>query len=400
MKKYFLVIFLFAGILIAQKPYVLLVSFDGFRWDYLDRGITPNLNQLADNGVRALSLRPTFPSKTFPNHYAIITGMYNDHHGLIFNYFKNPYNGKIYRMGDEDAVRNPVWYRGEAFWETARRQGMKTASMFWPGSELTDSSRRPNYFKMYEHNKPYLERVDTVVNWLQMPYSQRPHFITLYFDAADTYGHRFGPNSEELNNAVANLDSVVGNLVSELNKIGMSDSLNMIFVADHGMTEISTEKVVNISEILKNYEVEIAGDGPVMMITPAENQLNEVYDLLKSKEKNYKVYKKENLPEYYHYKDDAFIPPIILSAKLGWSLISERTLKSRMYGKSKGNHGYEKDELDMNGIFIANGPAFKNGFRTGTVWNIDIYPLLSKILGIVPNHAIDGKPERIEYILK
>jgi len=187
MLKKIVVIFLFTCIIIsAQQPYVILVSFDGFRWDYLNRNITPNLENIRETGVSASSLRPTFPSKTFPNHISIITGMYNDHHGIISNYFKNPFTNEVYKLGNNSAVKDPKWYRGEAFWETAKRQGIKTASFFWPGSEVTDINRRPDYYKTYEHKKSYKERVDTVITWLKIPQEERPHFLTLYFDAADT----------------------------------------------------------------------------------------------------------------------------------------------------------------------------------------------------------------------
>ena len=155
---------------IAQShPYVLLISFDGFRWDYSERGITPNLDKMKQEGVHALSLKPSFPTKTFPNHYSIVSGMYPQNHGIIFNSFVNPITKDKYRLGDSNAVRNSEWYLGEAFWQTAERNGIKTASYFWPGSELTLDYRRPTYYKKYDHNKPYRERIDGVLNWLELP---------------------------------------------------------------------------------------------------------------------------------------------------------------------------------------------------------------------------------------
>ncbi|NMB82229.1 MAG: alkaline phosphatase family protein, partial [Ignavibacteria bacterium] len=176
----------------SGKPYVILVSLDGFRWDYLNRGLSPNLEFIRDNGASALSLRPTFPSKTFPNHQSIITGMYIENHGIIANTFRDEFKNELYRMGDTSAVRNSRWYLGEAFWETAERNGITTASYFWPGSEMNLEYRRPTYFENYEHNRPYEKRVEGVANWLKLPVDKRPHFITLYFDDTDTQGHRYG----------------------------------------------------------------------------------------------------------------------------------------------------------------------------------------------------------------
>ena len=226
MKKSVLILYflLISSFLAQSSPYVLLVSFDGFRWDYLNRDITPNLDAVIDNGVRASSLQPSFPTKTFPNHLSIVTGMYPENHGIIFNRFEDIETKKIYQLSDTSAVRNPIWYKGEAFWTTAEKNDITTASFFWPGSELTDKSRRPTYFKHYEHNQPYRERIDGVIDWLQLPQNERPHFITLYFHDTDSFGHEFGPNSTEINTSIQRIDSLVGYLNNELSKIGMKDS--------------------------------------------------------------------------------------------------------------------------------------------------------------------------------
>jgi len=380
-----------------NNPYVILISFDGFRWDYLDRGLTPNLDKIINDGVRALSLRPVFPSKTFPNHISIVTGLYPEHHGIILNYIKNPFNGKIYRLGDREAVSDPVWYSGEFIWETAEKQGVTTASFFWPGSELNVKYRRPTYYKKYEHELPYSERVKGVLDWLSLPQDKRPHFITMYFHETDSQGHDFGTNSKEVNEAIQLLDRQIGDLTTGLKTIGLKDSVNIIIVSDHGMTEISAGKLINIKKILKDYDCDLSGNGPVMMV---DAQQPEVYNLLKSNAYNFHVYKKSELPDFYHFSKHPFIYPIILIAEPGYSLTDtddEEKNESLSHG---GNHGYEKDFLDMHGIFIADGPAFKTAYRTGTIWNIDIYPLICRILNIMPHEPIDGKLERIGFILK
>ena len=176
MKKQVILIFLLLVFNLSfGKPYVILISFDGFRWDYSERSITPNLDSMKMRGVHALSLRPSFPTKTFPNHYSIITGMYPENHGIIFNGFTNPFNGKGYRLGDTVSVRESEWYIGEAFWETAERNGVRTASYFWPSSEVNLDYRRPTYYKKYRHNSPYRERIDGVIKWLELPLSERPN---------------------------------------------------------------------------------------------------------------------------------------------------------------------------------------------------------------------------------
>lgn len=401
MKKLLIIVLLFSSILFAQKtPYVILISLDGFRWDYSERGITPNLEEMKNRGVHALSLRPSFPSKTFPNHQSIITGMYIDNHGIISNNFKDPFTGERYKLGDTTSIREGKWYLGEAFWETAKRQGIKTASYFWPGSEIRDENRRPNYYHKYEHNRPYDKRVDGILEWLKLPTNERPHFITLYFDAADTYGHRYGTNSPELNSSIKNLDTLIGKLNKGLNDLNLLDSTNIIIVADHGMTDISKERTINIKNMLNGFDYTVEGDMTFMMIEPLKTPVNIIYDKLKLNKNKFNIYKKHEIPDYYKFKNHPFIYSLLLVADIGWSFVDDKTLDRWNENYSKATHGYDNNHLDMHGIFIASGPNFKKNYKTGTLWNIDIYPLLCKIFNISPRANIDGKLERIEFVLE
>lgn len=398
MKKVLVILFLFFFTIIglaSSKPYVILVSYDGFRWDYLNKGISPNLNKIREDGVSALSLRPSFPSKTFPNHFSIITGMYPAHHGIITNNFADPFNNSYYRMSDTNAVRNSRWYLGEAFWETAERQGITTASYFWPGSEVLLPYRRPTYIQAYTHERPYEKRVDGVIDWLKLPFEKRPHFITLYFHETDSKGHDFGPDSPQADEAIKRLDYITGYLLNKLDEIKMRDSVDLIFVSDHGMTEVSEERTINIEKIVGSENCKFSDMGPLMMIEPKKGKAEEVYETLKKNENHYKVYYRDEVPEYFHFNDHPFIKSIVVIADLGWSAVSNRATER----DSKGNHGYDNNQLEMHGIFLAAGPSFKKNYHTGTLWNIDIYPLLCKIFNIYPRTNIDGKLERIEFIL-
>jgi len=375
-----------------STPYVILISLDGFRWDYSLRNITPHLDKMKEDGVNAMSLRPTFPSSTFPNHYSIITGMYTENHGLISNGIWDPFTGERFSMGTKESK----WFLGEAFWETAKRNGIKTASFFWPGSEMDLDYRRPDYFQPYSDDKDYLERVDTVAYWLQLPPAERPHFITLYFHDTDKYGHRYGPNSPEVNVSIARLDSLIGELYMRLDNMGMIDSVNVIVTSDHGMTEVSNDRVINIAGILSEHDCKLWGGGTMMSIECDEDVREQVYQTLLNNRNHYRVFLKENIPSLYHYSKHPFIPDLMIFSDMGWSLSKKDTLRR----SSGGSHGFEKDHTDMHGTFIASGPHFKKGYKTGTVWNIDIVPLLCEIYGIEPRSNIDGKLERIEFLLK
>lgn len=401
--KLFLILISFSLIINVSaqtQPYVILISFDGFRWDYVDRGITPNFDFMKEWGVSAISLRSCFPTKTFPNHTSIITGMYPAHHGIISNNFEDFFTGKRFSMGDTIESRNAWWYKGEAFWETAGRQGIVTASYFWPGSEVTLPYRHPTYLRKYEQKKTYKERVDGVIDWLELPYEKRPHFITSYFEATDDAGHDFGPNSQEVNSAITRLDSVLGYFFQKLKEINLFDSTNIIVVSDHGMTEISPERTVNIEELLDGYKYKSGDNGPFMLIEPWAGELENIYNKLKENENHFRVYKKEDVPEYFHYSDNVLISKIVIIAENGWGVETNKSLKNLEKYGTKGNHGYDNYWMDMNGIFYAMGPAFKVNYRVGTINNVDIYPLLCKIFKVVPNQLIDGKLVRIGYILK
>ena len=392
--------FIFSTISSAQSNYTIMLSFDAFRWDYPQRGLSPNLDFIAKNGVHALSLQPCFPSKTFPNHYSIITGLYPENHGLIANGFTNPASGEWYTLYDTIPRNDPKWYKGEAIWETAKRQGVITASYFWPGAELWLDYRRPDYTEKFVYSRPYDERIMGIINWLKLPYDKRPRFINAYFDATDTSGHNYGPNSDEVNQSIMKEDSLIAKLIMELKKINLLDSTNIIILSDHGMTDLSEEKLINIDKILEGYSYKKQDKGTMMFIYPDEKEKSGVYDQLKKAQDNYTVYRKEDIPDHLHYKNNHFVAGIVVIADPGYSIFDKKDIEKYSEHFPRGNHGYDPYNLDMHGIFYAMGPDFKSGYTCGTLNNIDIYPLLAKLLGIYPNNNIDGKLERIEFLLK
>ncbi len=385
----------------AKAPYLILISFDGFRWDYPNRGITPNMDFMQENGVTALSLEPCFPSKTFPNHISTVTGLYPQNHGVIFNNITNPFTGERFSLSNRDAVRDGKWYWGEFFWETAERQGIVTASYFWPGSGIVQENRHPTYREFYEHDRPYEIRVQGVLDWLQLPEEKRPHFLTLYFDEPDSKGHDYGPNSPEVNETIRRMDAILGMLMDGLRKLNLFEQTNIIIISDHGMTPVDTERIIDVQALLSGLDGKFYEIGPVMMVQPSDDSVAAVYRRLKENARHFAVYRREEVPAYYRFSQNPFISSIVLVAEMGWSLHTTRSAERyRQRHTTGGNHGYDNHHLDMHGVFYAMGPAFKRGYRTGTVRNIDIYPLLCKIFGIIPRHPIDGDLTRIAFVLR
>ncbi len=399
-KLFFLLLLLINSVYPQSKPYVVLISIDAFRWDYMSRGITPALSEIKENGVSALSLMPAYPSKTFPNHVSIITGMYPENHGIVSNDVNNFFTGERYRMGDTNAVRDSRWYQGEFFWETARRNGIITASYFWPGSELLLEYRRPNYFKQYKKETTDNQKLEQLSGWLALPYEKRPHFITLYFEQVDTKAHDSGPDSPETNETIKQIDGVIKNIRERIQSAGLKDSVNLIVLSDHGMTYVSREKSINIEKLINDSSCRIYGTGPISMVKAPKDKINRVYETLKKNENHFKVYLKKEMPEHFHFSKHPSIGDIIIVADLGWAVIDNRGEERMGYGNKKGDHGYDNYQLDMHGFFVAEGPAFKKNYKTGTLLNIDIYPLLCRIFGIEPRSNIDGKADRIDFLLK
>jgi len=373
-----------------DKPYVVMVSLDAFRWDYDSIYGTPVLDDIARKGVTATRLIPSFPTKTFPNHYTIATGLYPDHHGLVNNSFYAPDLDLVYRIGDRAMVSNGAFYGGEPVWVTARKQGMKSASFYWVGSEAPVQGIQPDYWKPYDDEVPFGDRVDTVLKWLSMPINKRPHLVTLYFEEPDAVSHGYGPVSPETAAMVRSLDSLIGVLRTGLGKLPNAADINLIVLSDHGMTEVDNSRYNYIFDTVPQRMVKrIYGGNPVWAIEPAEGKSDSLLILL-NVQRGMKAWKRNELPAHLHYGTHLRIPEILLVADPGWTA----GLRPEPRGDTRGDHGYDWRCRDMHSIFYAEGPAFKKGFSVDTLYNVDIYNIVTGVLGLVPAPN-DGNPERI-----
>lgn len=382
--------------------YLVVISIDGFRYDYLDPQQTPHLWEIATEGVHASSLQPSFPSKTFPNHYTIVTGLYPAHHGIISNYMVNPYTGRTFSLRDRNAVTDGRWYGGEPIWVTAQRQGIRTAAFFWPGSEVSTEYRRPERFKYYTDTISYQTRMDSIVYWLSLPDSLRPSLVLGYMEFVDHAGHRYGPFAPETKEELRKADDAIGYLVHQLKKLPIWSSINLIVLSDHGMAPLveSKERDIFLSRFIPVDSVMIVGYGTVSMIfeeNPVKRQ--RMYLQLKQNADHFRVFYRHEIPSYLHFSNHPLIGDIVLIADTGYQLESRDSFR-KPYGRAGGDHGYDPTDLSMHALFIANGPAFKKKTQVATLYNVDIYPLMCKILDILPAANIDGRLDRIEFILQ
>lgn len=387
------------------KPYVLMILIDGYRYDYNPLFKPKNLLAFQRSSSGAKALIPVFPSKTFPNHYSIMTGLYSDHHEIVSNYFKNPFTDKIFKVGERDSSKNNEWYRGDPLWFIAEKNGIKTACYFWVSCEIIKSGIRPSYFESYSNLPQSKERVQKVLSWLQLPETVRPHFLTLYFSSLDSAAHRFGVQSPEVKLAIEDIDNALGELFIGLEQLKLP--INVMILSDHGMQDVEKEKIIFIDKELDLSNFDIFGSGPLMQLYLKKGISKlEIQKLIGSWKKgvnekrvNYKLFRREEIPNHYHYSHTEKVGDLIIEAQSPYSL--ELAKDSLLSGNSiKGDHGYHPSNSQMWGIFYLKGPSIKEGVLLEPIENIHLYPLVLKLFQIPSESAIDGDIKKVQVLLK
>ncbi|PWJ58067.1 putative AlkP superfamily pyrophosphatase or phosphodiesterase [Dyadobacter jejuensis] len=384
-----------------KKPYLILISLDGFRWDYVNQYKPPFLSSFIQNGVQAESLIPAFPSKTFPNHYTIATGLYPEGHGIIGNTFFNYKKDVTYKIGNRDMVEDGSFYGGTPIWVQADKAQMVTASYFFVGSEANIQGVKPTYYYKYDGNVKNEDRVAQALKWLTLPAKTRPHLITLYFSDMDDFGHRYGPdNQEKIKTALFQLDKNLGELFKGVAASGLP--VNVMVVSDHGMTPVETTHLIPTESIKNDSLYTVMDNGAIMNIHPQEGvSIDGVLSYLQQKESHFKVYKTEDTPGFEYTPKSKDWGALQIIPDKGYYFSSRQGIDSKVRNGIEvfGVHGYDPTFKDMQGIFYAQGPAFKKGYTTGSVKNIHLYPLMCKILGLPIPAAIDGQLNELEGVL-
>lgn len=363
---------------------LILISIDGYRADYLARGLSPNLAALAATGVRAKAMKPAFPTLTFPNHYTIVTGLYPDHHGIVDNRFLDPVTGAKFVYNDPKTTSDPHWWGGEPLWVGVERKGEQAATMFWPGSDVDIDGVRPEHWRQFEGKVTPDERVDQLLHWLDLPAGKRPDFATLYFEQVDHAGHGHGPNSSQVDAALREVDAALGRLIAGLKKRGMYAATNIVVVSDHGMTATSETRIVVLDRIVDIGEVKVITAGVLTGLEAKPGDEAAVDAALLRPHPHMRCWKKSAIPARLHYGTNPRIPPILCLADDGWLIDTQTYLNNPQHHTSQGEHGYDNDDPRMRALFVAEGPAFKRGVIFPEFDNVDVYPLLAKILGIRP----------------
>jgi predicted AlkP superfamily pyrophosphatase or phosphodiesterase len=365
-----------------QYAPLILISIDGFRADYLDRGFTPTLRALAGDGVQARALRPVFPTLTFPNHYTLVTGLYPDHHGIVDNTMRDAMLGN-FSIGNREAGSDGRWWDGgEPVWVTADKQGLRSATMFWPGSEAQIHGYRPDYRRPFDGKLEADQRVDQVLDWLDLPADQRPQFVTLYFNRVDGKGHDYGPDSSQVNEALHSTDAAIGSLVEQLKLRNLYRSTNLIIVSDHGMTAVDDSRVILLDDLIDLKSVDLITTDAVAGIDPKPGHEADIEKALVTPHEHMQCWRKAEIPKRLHYGSNPRIPALICIADDGWMIETQAALDRPNRHAMRGEHGYDNADPRMGALFIAHGPAFKRALVVPEFDNVNVYPLITHILGI------------------
>ena len=380
---------------LEDTPYVILVSIDGFRQEYLKQYKPPYLSKQLLKTSPTTALVPVFPSSTFPNHLSLVTGQYPENHGIIDNTFYDQTTKKSFTLADPQSVRDHRWYEGEALWTSLKKLGVPSASFFWPGSDVFSRHKRPTYSRVYRKNASHKEMIEQMITWLNLPAKERPHFLTLYFSSVDMAGHKFGPNSLQVREAIHKVDGSIATLDAKLQQLPFAT--NLIVVSDHGMSSVSPENILHLPASLQNSsDFIVRGGGTLIHLYKKHQRKHVEIPPALQKIKGLKIYSTQESPEVYHYKKHKNIGDYIIEAQYPYYMVGKQ---SSAHAPPKGAHGYDPQNPKMHGIFLTRGPKIKSGFKIPPFEIIHIYPFILKLLNLPIHKNIDGDKDFLANLL-
>ncbi|XP_068612330.1 bis(5'-adenosyl)-triphosphatase enpp4-like [Brachionichthys hirsutus] len=363
------------GLATEETPPLLLVSFDGFRADYLQRFPMPNLKLLYSQGVLVEQLTNVFVTKTFPNHNSLVTGLYAESHGVVASHMYDAASRKHFNVRETD----PMWWReATPLWLTAQESGYKTATVMWPGSDVPN--RTATHFFKYNSSMPFRERLGNVVSWmLGDAQEQRVMFAALYWEEPDFSGHLFGPDdAPAMSKVLQEVDAHIGLLMSELKRVGLWGRVNVLVTSDHGMAQCSAERLIRLDDCLHGDAYTLVDQTPIGALIPHADP-EAVRALLAACHANMTAYLKEDIPDRLHYRNNKRIQRILLIADEGWTIVKAGHKLPKL-----GDHGYDNALPSMHPFLAAAGPSFHRGRRLAHLQSVDVYPLMCHLLALPP----------------
>ncbi len=378
----------------GRDTYTVIISLDGLRWDYLDAYDVPFMQQLAREGIKAV-MQPSFPSKTFPNHYTLATGLVPDHHGIIANTFWDREKGVEFSLGNKVTRADGKYYGGDPVWLTAKHQGVKTATVFWVGSDVTINGEHPTYWRDYQTQQlDFQGRVDEIIRLLNMPEKDRPHLVMAYFEEPDRSGHSYGPMNRLTRRAMEEVDRLLSMLWTRIQMLPIGSQVNLIITGDHGMTSVDPNCFVNINDVLPRHWYErFCNDYPTLIYASAPQYVDSIYSAMQQVN-HVRAWKRGELPAYLNYGTNKNMGDVVVLPDVGWLFADKPSMTQR------GSHGFDHTAADMQVGFRAIGPDFKEGYtKEARFRNVCVYPLLCYLLGVTPSPN-DGDLDEVADMLR
>ena len=382
-----------------DKPYLVLVSFDGFRWDYASLTDTPSLDRMAREGLKAEALQPVFPTITFPNHYSIASGTLPWRHGIVANDFPAENGVDWYHYKDRTTVQDGRWYLAEPIWVTAEKAGIRAAAYYFVGTEADVDGVRPTHWRAFDADVPGRARLNPVLDWLAEPEEQRPHLVTLYFERVDDHGHWYGPESDENMGAVRQVDKLLGALQDGIAKLPHGDDVYVLVVSDHGQASYRPREPFILDHWLDLENTTVINGGPNAFVHIEGNDMERAANMRNIINRNWdcgRAYLPTELPPAWNAGTSERYPELFVQADAGCAVITSESNRRKV---TAGDHGWAPDVPEMRGIFYATGPRIPAGTRTGVVHVTDIFPLMLEILGLEAPGPVDGDPDALVSFL-
>lgn len=382
----------------STEPSVLLVSVDGLGAGMLDPAVAPRIAAMADGGVRAEWMAPSYPALTFPNHYTLVTGLRPDRHGVVHNTMEDAALG---RFTIRHAARSDErwWNDGVPVWVSAERAGVPTATYFWPGSDAVIHGTRPTRWRTYDGDVANAERVETVLGWLSEPAATRPRFVTLYFSDVDHAAHDHGPRSGQAREALASVDASIGDLLDGLRERGLADAVDIVLVSDHGLAEVPPGHAIATDALVDPAVARAVSTGQSVGFAPLPGREAEAEARLLGAHATHECWRKDALPDDWDYGRHPRVPPIVCQMHVGWDALDPDWIEARDPDATRGSHGYDPALPSMRAVFIASGPSFREGVVLPPIDNVDVYPLLMRLLGLPPEPN-DGDGDALAALRK
>ncbi|KAI7898456.1 alkaline-phosphatase-like protein [Cokeromyces recurvatus] len=387
---------------------VIYISLDGFRNDYLERKVTPNIEKIAEQGIRAEYMMPSFPSITFPNHWTLVTGLYPESHGIVANEFFDPVYNEEFIHKNATISGDPKWWGGEPIWRTVQRHKQKSAVIMWPGSNVEPTA---DYYIPYSREVSAISKMDMVFQWLDLPLNERPQLISIYIPQVDQKGHGGGPDGKQLNAVLSDMDNAIGYLMQGLQERNLDNHVHVVIVSDHGMAASHKTRLIFYDEILSAQTESYLSKReawPLLGLRPKSDSpldaVDQIYNdiqkyMARTPDPHFQVYKRNEIPERFHYHVTERIAPILLVPDVGYSIIRSTDFNVSLDKdyRPRGIHGYDNLAPEMRAIFVAKGPKISQKYNKGTIlnafYNVEIYQFLTTLLDMSPavnNATLEG----------